>query len=256
MILVLDMGNTTIHGGVFKDEKLIFQFRKTSQNHFSSDEMGVFLQSVLSANNIKPREIKEIALCSVVPDAIHSVRNACIKYFDRSPFELRAGVKTGLKIRYRNPLEVGADRIANGIAGINRYPGKNLIIVDFGTATVFCVINKHKEYLGGVIVPGINISMEALVQKTAKLQPVEIIERKNVTGRSTAASIQSGLYFGQIGTVREVTRRVTEEEFGGDQPVIIGTGGFSGLFANSGLFQIIIPDLVLQGLRQALILNR
>lgn len=256
MILVLDIGNTTLHGGVFKDDKLIFQFRKTSINRVSSDEMGVFLRSVLLANNIKSDEIEEIALCSVVPDAVHFVRNACIKYFNRSPFELKAGVKTGLKIRYRNPLEVGADRIANGIAAIHKYPGKNLIIVDFGTATVFCVINTDKEYLGGIIVPGIDISLESLVQRTAKLQPVEIIEPKKVVGTSTVASIQSGLYFGQIGIVREVTQRVTKEEFGGNQPVIIGTGGFSGLFSNCGLFQTVIPDLALQGLRLALLLNR
>ncbi|MCJ7801741.1 MAG: type III pantothenate kinase [Candidatus Marinimicrobia bacterium] len=256
MILALDIGNTTIHGGVFKDEELIFQFRKTSKNHGSSDEIGVFLHSVLTMNKINPDEIKEIALCSVVPDAVYSIRNACIKYFNRSPFELQAGVKTGLKIRYRNPLEVGADRIANSIAAIHRYPNNNLIIVDFGTATTFCVINKDKEYLGGIIVPGINISLESLVQRTAKLQSVEIVERKKVMGRTTATSIQSGLYFGQIGIVREVTQRVTNEEFSGNQPVIIGTGGFSGLFSNCGIFNTIIPDLALQGLRLALLLNR
>jgi type III pantothenate kinase len=256
MILALDIGNTTFHGGVFKEEKLTFQFRKTSKNHGSSDEMGVFLQSVLTTNNINPDEIEEIAMCSVVPDAVYSVRSACVKYFDRNPFELKAGVKTGLKIRYRNPLEVGADRIANGIGAIQRYPDNNLIIVDFGTATTFCVINSEKEYLGGVIVPGIDISLESLVQRTAKLQPVEIIERNKIVGRTTAASIQSGLYFGQIGIVREVTQRVTIEEFNGNKPFIVGTGGFSGLFSNCGLFNAVSPDLALWGLRLALLLNQ
>ncbi|NQV15794.1 type III pantothenate kinase [bacterium] len=256
MILTLDIGNTTFHGGVFKDDDLVFQFRKTSANRDSSDEMGVFLRSVLEANHIAPDEIDEISLCSVVPDAIYSVRSACIKYFNLTPFELKAGVKTGLKIRYRNPLEVGADRIANAIAATHRYPDKNLIIVDFGTATTFCVVNQQKEYLGGVIVPGLNISMESLVQRTAKLQAVEIIERSKVIGRTTAASIQSGLYFGQIGIVREIIQRVTEEAYNGSRPIIIGTGGFSALFSNSDLFDAVIPDLALLGLKRALLLNR
>ena len=256
MILTLDIGNTTFHGGVFKENELIFQFRKTSQAKGSSDEIGVFLKAVLTTNGIDPDEIKEISLCSVVPDAVYFVRNACIKYFNITPFELKAGVKTGLKILYRNPLEVGADRIANSIAAIQKYPGRNLIIVDFGTATTFCVINKKREYMGGVIVPGINISMESLVQKTAKLQAVEIIERQNVIGRTTAASIQSGLYFGQIGITNEIIGRVTEEAFGGERPFIISTGGFSVLFSNANLFDDVIPDLALLGLKEALAMNQ
>ncbi len=256
MILTLDIGNTTFHGGVFKDNELIFQFRKTSQAKGSSDEIGVFLKTVLTTNGIDPDDIKEISLCSVVPDAVYFVRNACIKYFNITPFELKAGVKTGLKILYRNPLEVGADRIANSIAAIQRHPDKNLIIVDFGTATTFCVINKKREYMGGIIVPGINISMESLVQKTAKLQAVEIIERQNVIGRTTAASIQSGLYFGQIGIVNEIISRVTDEAFAGERPFIISTGGFSVLFSNADLFDDVIPDLALLGLKEALIMNQ
>ena len=256
MILTLDIGNTTFHGGVFNDEELIFQFRKTSQTRGSSDEIGVFLKAVLTTNGINPGDIREISICSVVPDAVYFVRNACIKYFHITPFELKAGVKTGLKILYRNPLEVGADRIANSIAAIQRYPNRNLIIVDFGTATTFCVINKKREYMGGIIVPGINISMEALVEKTAKLQAVEIVERQNVIGRTTAASIQSGLYFGQIGIVNEIIRRVTDEAFDGEQPLIIGTGGFSVLFSSAKLFDDVIPDLALLGLREAFLMNQ
>lgn len=256
MILTLDIGNTTFHGGVFKDDELVFQFRKTSQTRGSSDEIGVFLKTVLTTNGFNPDDITQISLCSVVPDAVYFVRNACQKYFHITPFELKAGVKTGLKILYRNPLEVGADRIANSIAAIQRYPDQNLIIVDFGTATTFCVINKKREYMGGIIVPGINISMEALVEKTAKLQAVEIVERQNVIGRTTAASIQSGLYFGQIGIVNEIVGRVTEEAFGGERPLIISTGGFSVLFSNTRLFDDVIPDLALLGLKEALNMNQ
>lgn len=255
MILCIDAGNTSFHFGLYKEGQLIHQFRKTSRQQFSSDEFGVFTRSVLRENGIHYNEVKEIAVCSVVPDINHSIRSGMIKYFGIEPFFLKAGVKTGLKIKYRNPAEVGADRIANAIAGCSFYPGKNLIIVDFGTATTFCIVSGAKEYLGGVIIPGVRISMESLVRETALLPKVEIRDPGQVIGKSTAESIQSGLYYGQIGIVREITSRATSEAFD-NQPVIIGTGGFSILFENAGLFDIIIPGLVLDGLFIALQMNK
>lgn len=255
MILTLDVGNTTLYGGVFDGEKLILRFRKTSKINSSSDEMGLFMRSVLRENGIAPDAIENISICSVVPDADHSIRNAFIKYFNRTPFELQPGVKTGLQIRYRNPLEVGADRIATAIAATKFYPDNNIIVVDFGTATTFCVLSRKREYMGGIIVPGIQISLEALVQKAAKLHSVEIIEGGQVVGRTTAESIQSGLYYGQVGIVREITQRVTQETFRGAKPIVLGAGGFSSLFANCGLFDAILPDLVLFGLMHAQRLN-
>lgn len=256
MILSLDVGNTTIHGGVFDGDQLKMQFRRTSEFRASSDELGIFLRAVLRENNVDPQQITKIAICSVVPDAIHSLRNACVKYFGVTPFLLQAGVKTGLKIKYRNPLEVGADRIANAIGGTHLYPNENLLIVDFGTATTFCAVNKDKEYLGGVIIAGLRISMEALETKTAKLPPVEIVSMREALGRSTIESIQSGLYFGQVGTVREVKKRLIEECFAGDtKPRTLATGGFAGLLEKEGLFDEIIPDLVLKGLNLALRMN-
>jgi type III pantothenate kinase len=259
MILSLDVGNTTIHGGVFEGDQLKAQFRRTSEFRASSDELGIFLRSVLRENDIDPSAIRQIAICSVVPDAIHSLRNACLKYFSLTPFLLQAGVKTGLKIKYRNPVEVGADRIANSIAGTHLYPGKNLLIVDFGTATTFCAVNSEREYLGGVIIAGLRISMEALETKTAKLPSVEIVSMREALGRSTVESIQSGLYYGQVGTVREITARLAKECFDGGQgdskPVILATGGFAGLLEKEGLFDAIVPDLVLKGLNLALRMN-
>jgi type III pantothenate kinase len=259
MILSLDVGNTTIHGGVFEDEQLKMQFRRTSEFHASSDELGIFLRSVLRENGVDPTKITQIAICSVVPNAIHSLKNACLKYFSLTPFLLQAGVKTGLKIKYRNPLEVGADRIANAIAGTHLFSDQNLIIVDFGTATTFCAVTDQKEYLGGVILAGLRISMEALETKTAKLPPVEIIQMKSALGRSTIESIQSGLYFGQIGQVREIKNLLVEECFNNGHsshpPKIIATGGFANLFDKAQLFDAIIPDLVLKGLNFALRMN-
>ncbi len=255
MILCLDIGNTQIHGGVFKGEEIIIQFRKTSRQQFSSDEIGIFLRSVLRENKIDPDSISGISICSVVPDLNHSIGSGCIKYFHIEPFFIKPGVKTGLKIKYRNPLEVGADRIANAVAAINLYPNKNLIIIDFGTATTFCVVNKAKEYLGGIIMPGIRISMEALVSNTAQLPIVEIKEIAEVIGKSTVESIQSGLYHGQIGMVRELKTKIIKDVFQDEDPIVIGTGGFSRLFENTHLFNDIIPTLVLRGLYKAYLMN-
>jgi pantothenate kinase, type III len=260
MILTLDIGNTTLHGGVFDGDELILQFRRTTDARASSDELGVFLRSVLRENGADPATITRIAVCSVVPDAIHSVRGACTKYFGLSPFLLQPGVRTGLQIAVGNPLEVGADRIANAIGGTDLFPKKNLIIIDFGTATTFDVIlGRDRKYLGGVIVAGLRISMEALESRTAKLPAVEIGMPKNVLGRSSIESVQSGLYFGQIGTIKEITHRLIDECFGdGAAPgktIVIGTGGFSNLFENAGLFDAIHPELALRGLKISLTLN-
>jgi len=255
VILCLDIGNTHVYGGIFRNGGMVFRFRKASQYRATSDELGVFLMSTLRENKIDPSNIGEIAMCSVVPDADYSMRSACIKYFGITPFQFQAGSKTGLSIKYRNPKEVGPDRIANALGASELYPNRDLIIVDFGTATTFCVVSKQKEYLGGVIVPGIRISMETLEDRTARLPAVEILRSKKVVGRDTIESIQSGLYHGQIGTIKELKERIADEVFNGHPPLMIGTGGFANLFESANLFDVIIPDLVLQGLHYALNLN-
>lgn len=259
MILCLDVGNTQIHGGVFKDDKLLMQFRKTSASKSSSDEYGLFLRSVLRENDIDPNEIRHISICTVVPDVLHSLKNACRKYFNNSPFILQAGVKTGLKIKYHNPLEVGADRIANSLACAHLYPQKNLVIVDFGTATTICVVTKNKEYLGGSILPGMRMSMQALESQTAKLPSVEIKRPDSIIGRSTIESIQSGLYFGQIKMVQGMSEEIIASQNWAqdptDQPLLLATGGFSSMFEHKKIFDEIIPDLALKGLYLALKMN-
>lgn len=248
MILTLDVGNTQIYAGLFDKDKMLVSFRKNSKSGASSDETGIFLRSALRENGFDPALVKQIAICSVVPEVIYSLRGACLKYFNINPFILQAGVKTGLKVKYRNPLEVGADRIANSIAATHLYPNKNLILVDLGTATTFCAVTKDKEYLGGSIVAGIRLCMEALESKTAKLPSVEIISMHESLGRSTVESIQSGLYYGHLGTIKELSERITKECFQGEEPLIIGTGGFAYLFEKEKIFDEIIPDLVLKGM--------
>ena len=255
MILTLDVGNSQIFGGVFDNRELTIRFRKTSRPSNSSDELGLFLRSVLRENGGDPSEIDQIAVCSVVPDVIYSLRSCCRKYFGVDPFILQAGVKTGLKIRYRNPLEVGPDRIANAIGAMHLYPGRNLIIIDFGTATTFDVVRASRDYLGGIILPGLKIAMEALEKNTARLPTVEIVPPAELIGRSTVEGIQSGLYFGNRAAVKELTREIREQAFRGEPAAVIGTGGFSRLFEHEKVFDALIPDLVLVGLERALSLN-
>lgn len=255
MILCLDVGNTQVYGGIFADGKIVLRFRYDSKSAYSSDQHGIFLKSILRENHIEPSKVKHIAICSVVPNIDYSLRAACIKYFSIPPFFLQAGAKTGLKINYQNPIELGADRLANAIAAVAIYPNKNLIIVDFGTATTICAISANNEYLGGVILAGIQLSMHALQSNTAKLFPVEIVEPKSVIGHTTTESIQSGLYYSQLATVKEVTNHICENEFASQAPVIIGTGGFASLFERQNIFSIILPDLVLHGLNIALNIN-
>jgi type III pantothenate kinase len=248
MILCLDVGNTQIFGGVFKDNALAGTFRKSSLNVASSDEFGLFLRAVLRESGYDPSEVRQVAICSVVPNLVHSLRAASLKYFGGEPFLLQPGVKTGLKINYRNPVEVGADRIANAVGALDRFPGTNLIILDLGTASTFCAVSAERQYLGGAITAGLRISMEALESKTARLPAVEIVRSGTVIGRSTVEAIQAGLFYGAVGEIREITQRIKAECFGGQQVMVIGTGGFSRLFEEEGLFDKLVPDLVLHGL--------
>jgi type III pantothenate kinase len=255
MMLCLDIGNTQIFGGVFEGNTLQFNFRHDTTQSCTSDQLGIFLRSVLRENNLDPETINQIAICSVVPHMDYSMRSACKKYFAIEPFTLQPGAKTGIKIKYRNPLEVGADVIAEAIAAVQLYPEQNVIIIDFGTATTLCPVNAQKEFLGGLILPGMRLGMESLQSNTAKLPTVKIIKPEQILGTSTIESIQSGLYYGQLAAIKEITRQLTKELFAGKKPIIIGTGGFAYLFAEENVFTAIIPNMVLQGLLLALQMN-
>jgi type III pantothenate kinase len=256
MILCLDIGNTHIFGGVFSGKTLHLHFRYGTNEACTSDELGVFLKGVLHEDNIPATEIKSIAICSVVPAIDYSIRAACKKYFALEPFILKAGVKTGIKIMIRNPQETGADLIAGALAATESFPQKNLIVLDLGTATTITAVSAEKEFLGVVILPGIRLAVEALGSKAAKLFAVEIAKPQQITGRSTCESIQAGLYYGNIGAIKEIIKLMSAEVFADHQPIIISTGGFSSLFANEHIFDVIEPDLVLHGLRLAWEMNK
>lgn len=256
MLLCLDIGNSQIHGGVFEGETLCVQFRKTTQPLGSSDEFGVFFCAVLRENKIDPGLITRVAICSVVPAALYPMRGASLKYFRCEPFVLQAGVKTGLKIRYRNPSEVGADRVACAIAAVQRHPASNVLVVDCGTATTVEVVTASGDYLGGAIMPGVGVSAEVLASRTAKLPRVEIARPEFALGRTSVESIQSGLYHGHVGAMKHLLTTIGAEAFGGNRPRVLGTGGFARMFETEGIFDEIVPELVLYGLRHADRLNR
>ena len=256
MILCFDIGNTDIYGGVCRGRELLVEFRKSSHHQMSADEFGVFVLQILQSKGFDHKQLEAVAVSSVVPDCNRMVSDACESYLGITPLLLQAGVRTGLRIRTKNPSEVGADRIANAIAAVELYPGRDRIVIDMGTATTFCAINMNDEYLGGVIASGMALSMRALAQNTAKLPYVDIRTPSTCLGKTTVESIQSGLYYGHLGLMREVISKLTEEVFKGREPVVLATGGHARFFQNESIITALVPDLVLRGLCRAVELNQ
>ncbi|MFD2170244.1 type III pantothenate kinase [Tumebacillus lipolyticus] len=247
MILVLDVGNTNITLGVYKDEELLYHWRIATIRERTEDELGILVKSLLADKGISVGEIQGIAISSVVPPLMFALEKMSVKYFGHKPIVIGPGVKTGLNIKYENPREVGADRIVNAVGAIEKY-GYPLIIVDFGTATTFCVINEVGDYMGGVVAPGINISTEALFRHAAKLPRIEITRPASVVGRNTITSMQSGVLYGFTGQVDGIVSRI-KKEF--NLPFkVIATGGLATLISAES-FEIEIQDdnLTLDGLR-------
>ncbi len=171
MLLVFDVGNTNMVIGIYKDKSLVKDWRICTDIHKTSDEYGMLIGNLLAHNNIDIKSIDDVIISSVVPNVMHALENFCIKYCEKKPMIVGPGIKTGLNIKYDNPKQVGADRIVNAVAAIEKY-GSPLIVVDFGTATTFCAISDKAEYLGGTICPGLKISSEALFNGAAKLPRV------------------------------------------------------------------------------------
>ena len=226
VLLVFDVGNTNIVIGAFKDKELVADWRISTKQERTSDEYGIMLKDLFAIDNLDMNEVKATVISTVVPPLTFILERACQKYLRHTPLVVGPGIKTGLPVNYENPREVGADRIVNAVAGIEIY-GCPLIIVDFGTATTYCAINAKGEYLGGAIAPGIGISMEALFMRAAKLPRVELIKPGSIIGRNTVTSMQSGIFFGYVGQVDEIIKRM-KRELGG-KVTAIATGGLASL---------------------------
>lgn len=252
MLLCLDVGNTHIVGGLFEGKQLKLRFRYATAQIGTADQFGLFLRGVLDTHGLTPAQIEAVALSSVVPACNYTIRHAITQYLQKAEFfVLQAGVKTGINIKYKNPSEVGADLIAGAIGAVDAFGGKNIVIVDLGTATTLVAVSKKNDFLGGVIMPGMRLAMESLRSNTAKLMEVDIEAPDTYLGQSTRECIQRGLYFGHLGAMREIIAGYRAELFKGESVTVVGTGGFSQLFKDKGVFDVILPDLVLQGIRIA-----
>jgi len=247
MLLCIDLGNTNITLGLYEADDLHCHWRINTDHHKMADEYGMLFLSLLAHAGHRPQQVTGICLCSVVPPLTGTLEQMCDLYFQQKPLIVDVGVKTGVKIRYDNPREVGADRVVDA-AAVYRLYGGPACIVDFGTATTFDAISPRGEYLGGAICPGIGISAEALFQRAAKLPRVEISRPRSVIGRTTVGSMQAGLYFGYLGLVEGLVRRMREELGGG--PVVVATGGQASLLLDgTGVVDHVDPFLTLTGLR-------
>ncbi len=252
MLLVFDVGNTNIVMGAFSEAHLVHSWRLSTDRNETADEYAVKIRSFLAYANIKPSDIHAVIVSSVVPPLMPTLERMIRHCFHVDPMVVGPGMKTGLAILYDNPREVGADRIVNAVAGIEKY-GAPLIIVDFGTATTFCAINEKGQYLGGAITAGIGISAEALFQRAAKLPRIELVKPKQVIGRNTVSSMQSGIIYGYVGLVDGIVNRMKEEMTG--EVRVIATGGMAELIAEpSETVELVDESLTLEGLR--LIYNR
>lgn len=256
MNLTLDIGNTQIFGGVFKDNRLLFTFRKSSTVSFSSDEFGIFIKNIFSEKKVKP-SIKCSAIASVVPSLTSTIEDAVKKYTSSEKiFILGPGTKTGINIKYKNPSEVGADRIANCIGACRLYgKNKNYIIIDIGTATTFDLLNSKNEYLGGVIAPGPWLQAKSLATSTAKLSQIEISRPSNISIDSTISAIENGIYYLNLFGMKGLIDMFKKEFFKSSEVTVIGTGGGMKIFENEGLCDIINFDLILYGLNHIIEIN-
>jgi type III pantothenate kinase len=254
LILVFDVGNTNTVIGVYDGEKLLNHWRIRTNAQRTCDEYGILLRSLLENDKLNLKDIKSVVVSSVVPTLMMELEWMSRKFFACRPLIIGPGVKNGLAIKYENPREVGADRVVNAVAAYNKYGGP-LIIVDFGTATTFCVVSAKGEYLGGAIAPGIIISTEALVSKAAKLPRVEMQRPRSLIGKNTVSSMQAGIMYGFVGQVEGIITRMKTEIEG--EPQVIATGGLAAVIAReTDVIDKVDEFLTLDGLRLIYEMNR
>ncbi len=254
MILVFDVGNTNTVIGVYKGDTLLNHWRIRTNPQRTCDEYGILLRSLLENDRLSMKEIKSVVISSVVPTLMMELDWMSRKFFACRPLVIGPGIKNGLAIKYENPREVGADRVVNAVAAYNKYGGP-LIIVDFGTATTFCVVSARGEYLGGAIAPGITISTEALVSRAAKLPRVELLRPRSLIGKNTVSSMQAGIMYGFVGQVEGIISRMKAEIE--TAPQVVATGGLAELIAReTDVIDTVDEFLTLDGLRLIYEMNR
>ena len=247
MLLAVDVGNTNVTFGLFDGERLTADWRVTSHRERTADEMAVELRELFALRGLEIGIVSGVVISSVVPNLNPALIEASRRYLKCEPVMVGPGVKTSVRVRYENPRDVGADRIANALAAYTKYGGP-IVVIDFGTAVTYDAINAEGDYLGGAIAPGVEISLDALVSQTAMLRRVEAVAPDSVIGRNTINSIQSGLVWGFVAQVEGMVARMVGEL--GGKARVVATGGQAALVA--GLTNVIEetdPLLTLEGLR-------
>lgn len=247
MLIAVDIGNTQVVFGLFEQDKLCYTFRAATERARTADEYGVLLRQLLTLRGVNPQTVSAAIVASVVPELTDVLGDAIRQAFARTPLVVGPGLKTGMSILYDNPREVGADRIVNAVAAYERFR-QGLIVVDFGTATTFDCVSPRAEYVGGVIAPGIQVSLSGLVERAAKLSRVEIAEPPRVVGRNTAHALQSGVIHGYASLVDGLVIKICNElDF---DCKVIATGGLAPLVTRrTEHVRLVDPDLTLRGLQ-------
>ena len=247
MLLAIDIGNTTVQLGLFEGPRLGPTWRIATAHDRLADEYGVLLRALLRTRGLDGSAIRSVIIASVVPALIPVFQDLARVYFSVEPMLVGSGLKTGLRITYDSPREVGADRVVDAVAALALYGPPPLIVVDFGTATVFDAIDREGSYLGGAIAPGIGVAADALFERASRLSRVELQRPENAIGRNTASAVQAGIIFGYVGLVEGIIERFRAELGGGR---VIGTGGWAERIAKeTTAVEVVAPDLTLEGLR-------
>lgn len=255
MLLAVDVGNTNIVLGLFKNDELVMNWRISTDKNKTADELGMLVTQLFTFNNYSVDDVSDVIISSVVPSIMYSLEHMARKYCNCEAIVIGPGIKTGMNVKYDNPRQVGADRIVNAVAGYKKYGGP-IIIVDFGTATTFCAINDKCEYLGGTIAPGIKIASDALYQKAAKLTKVELVKPDRVIAKNTNESIQSGVILGYVGQVEYIVKRM-KLELNAPDCTVVATGGLATMIAEeTDCIDIIDRMLTLDGLLSIYKMNR
>ena len=248
MILAIDIGNTNTVVGIYQKDQLLNHWRFASRNNRTSDEAGILITGLLERSGIQTGDIKKAVIASVVPQLTSVYQHMSEKYFNCQIIMVSPVINLPVKIDVAQPEQVGADRIANAAAGFNLYGGE-VIIVDFGTATTFDVINAKGAYIGGVIIPGPQTALADLARKAARLFEVTIEPPDKIVGNTTRQALQSGMFYGTIGQIDYITEKILAET-GFAQPTIVATGGLArGIETHSKYIRIVNPVLTLEGLR-------
>ena len=247
MLLALDIGNTNITLGVFRGESLKATWRIATDTAKMADEYGLILNQLLALKGISPADVESVAMCSVVPPLTPTFIELCETYLGVSPMVVGAGTRTGIRILYDSPRDVGADRVADAAAALKLYGGP-VIVVDFGTATVFDAISESGDYVGGAIAPGMTVAADALFHSTSQLRRVELNSPPEAIGKNTVHAIQSGLVLGYAELVKGMVARFNKELGGGAK--VIATGGMADIIEREAkVFDAVDPNLTLTGLR-------